>query len=323
MYYRFKKWKVPLIEVYKKYWYIPLYPVLKLLILAIKRNIKWLKIILKSKNSLYCVKVFSNKMYVNVSDVKYDIGEESIAKQLALDGIREPGATEYFRRYIKNCKVFFDIGANIGYYTLIAACEMPDKSLIYALEPSRKNMELLKRNILINGYEKKVKLFQLAVSNKKDKIDFFESPMSNLNTTYKSELINKKQIPFKNKYQVDAVTVDGFFADKNLPDFIKMDIEGAEVEVIDGMREVLSTAKKLTLFIEIHPQLLQNTKLMRDFLIKLKNFGFEIKVAVSHDDFYRKAVNISKIEHITISELVKDKRVVQGTTAFEVFFDKI
>ncbi|MFW6129531.1 MAG: FkbM family methyltransferase [Atribacterota bacterium] len=292
------------------------------MILSLKRNIKWIKILKKNKGKLLETKVLGKKMYIDISKVKYDIGEESIAKQLALDGIREPVSTVYFRKYIKDCEVFLDIGANIGYYTLIAAEEMKKDGIIYAVEPSDENIELLKKNIFANGYGKMVKIHKLAFSDKKGEVNYFVSSMSNLNTTYNSELVHKKQVPFLKRYKVKSTTVDKFLEDNKKPEFIKMDIEGAEVDVIKGMKKTLRAKKKIILFIEIHPQLLTDTSLMQDLLRTLKKNGFRIKVAVSHDDFYRNAVDITRIENISIDELIRDRRIVDGTTAFEVFFEK-
>jgi len=287
---KFKKWKNPILEVVKKYHLVFVYHLAKLFILAIYRSFKWINIKYMAKKGLYKTKVFGNVMYIPTSGIGLDIGEESIQKQISLDKEREPQATKVFMEIIKQRNIVLDIGASIGYYTLIAARIVGEQGKVYAIEPSPKNIEILRKNVEANSFEKIVEIHQKAISNQSGKIKLFISDKANLHTTFKSKLVRQKQVNFITSLEVPSITVDEFLNDKTPPDLIKMDIEGAEVEVIKGMKKTLASNKNMYLFIEIHPQLLDDTTLMCDFLETLKNYKFEIKTAISHDDFFRNKI---------------------------------
>jgi len=319
---RFKKWKVPLLVVAKKHGILFWVPFLKLFTFAVIRNIRWVWIRYISRTRVLEIEVLGSKMFVDIGKTRLDIGEESVEKQLVMDCIREPRATEVFRKVLKPGDVVLDIGANIGYYALLAAQIIGETGKVYALEPSPSSITLLRKSVEANGLEHIVEINEKAVASTVGAVQFFTSDWSNLSTTYNSRLVTGKQIPFGRSIEVEATTVDAFLEGKRTPSLIKMDIEGAEVDVIKGMLETLACSERMTLFIEIHPQLLDDTSLMQDFLGTLMENGFDTLAVISHDDFYRNAVGIGATEHMSISELISDRRVVEGTTAFEAFFVK-
>ncbi|MBD3391521.1 MAG: FkbM family methyltransferase, partial [Chitinivibrionales bacterium] len=190
------------------------------------------------------------------------------------------------------------------------------------LEPSPINVELLKKNVAANRLDTTIQIEEKAIAGQNGTMQLLISGYSNLNTTYRSKLVDGKQIPFLKTIEVEAVTIDDYLKDKRAPELIKMDIEGAEVEVVKGMQRTLGCTRSMSLFIEIHPQLLDNTAPMLDFLRTLMLNGFETLAVISHDDFYRNIAGIARVEHLSIMELITDPRVTNGTTAFEVFFHK-
>ena len=88
---------------------------------------------------------------------------------LSINKIYEPFETDFVQKEIKRGDVVLDIGANIGYYTLILAKCVGKEGKVFAFEPEPNNFSLLKKNIQINGY-KNVVLVQKAVSNKNEKL---------------------------------------------------------------------------------------------------------------------------------------------------------
>lgn len=318
-----KKYEFAFSDIIRKYGTFALFQFTKLGYLSLKRSLKWLDLKSEAVNGLLKVDVYNNTMYLNVRGIGIDLSEESLSRQLALDGIREPESTEFLRSQIGEGDIVLDIGSNIGYYVLIEASLVGESGKIYAIEPSPDNIRLLKRNVRENNYSNIVEVYSIAVAEKKGRITLFTSSKSNLNTTFKdSKLIVEKRISYDKTIEVEGVTVDEFLKDKMPPTFIRMDIEGGEVEVIKGMKETLQLEKLQKLFIEIHPHLIENTELLLSFLKILKHYGFQTTRVISHDDFLRKAIGITKVEDLTINELIEDYRVRGKKCAFEVFFER-
>lgn len=116
--------------------------------------------LLKQLKSNFAV-VQGHKMFL---DSKDSLG-------LSLKGVHEEFETELVKRMIKRGDVVLDIGANIGYYTLIFAKIVGEDGKVFAFEPDPTNFALLKRNVEINGY-KNILLVQKAVSNKSGKLNY-------------------------------------------------------------------------------------------------------------------------------------------------------
>lgn len=142
--------------------------------------------------------------------------------------------------------VIFDIGANIGLHSVIWANKVNCK--IYAFEPSRSTSKLLAENIALHQLENNITIFPLAFSDKKGKADFFQSVddgYSSLKNTNRKQIINK--------YEVEVITIDDFINEHGLNkiDFIKIDVEGLEKEVLKGG---INSFQKLKpdLFVEIY-----------------------------------------------------------------------
>lgn len=130
--------------------------------------------------------------------------------------------------------VFYDIGANFGYYSFLArALDVGD---IHAFEPSDYNMSYIRKNATLDMH-----LNEVAVTNKSDMIDFYDlsasnkGQMSSLFADYVPEKNRKTQRVLK----VKALTLDEYIQEHTPPTIIKMDIENSEHLALDGARELL------------------------------------------------------------------------------------
>jgi FkbM family methyltransferase len=130
--------------------------------------------------------------------------------------------------YGKKDLTIFDLGLNIGLFSLFAS---QFAKQIYAFEPDLTSFELAKKNMESNNITN-IKLFQKAIAKEDGLLDFYES----VNTTANSlipvmELTGQKSI---SKTKVEAIRLDTFVKQEDIKhiDFMKMDIEGSECEVI-------------------------------------------------------------------------------------------
>ncbi|MEW6685533.1 MAG: FkbM family methyltransferase [Candidatus Edwardsbacteria bacterium] len=223
-----------------------------------------------------------NKMYLNTEDF-------AIARSLLLRGFYEHLETEMFKRSIKPNMVVVDVGANIGYYSLIAAKLVGDNGRIYAFEPEPNNYKLLVKNIEINNYSNIVPI-QKAVSNKVGKAKLFVDGYNLGNHSFLESNIKKKA----GFIEVETITLDYFFeriVGDNKVNFLKVDAEGAEGIILEGADKILRN-KDIKVLIEFTPTLLE--KVGTDplkLLQKFKKYGFNIKFI-----FYGEAEKAQSLE---------------------------
>lgn len=160
---------------------------------------------------------------------------------------------------------FVDVGANFGLHTLLAAKIVGDKGKIIAVEPVPANLKLLKRNIQLNNFEKFVSIFPYALIESAHgqvvmNVDDGLSVAASLSSAKKKCKI----------IRVQSSTLDNCLRDTPFPPkLIKIDVEGAEHEVLKGAQETLSRFKPY-LLIEVHsfalPEFGSSAEILSDFL---------------------------------------------------------
>lgn len=219
-----------------------------------------------------------NKMYVNADD-------RGIAPMLLMDGVMEKYETELFKKMIKEGMVVVDIGANIGYFTLIAAKLVGKSGIVYAFEPEPTTYELLCRNIELNNYTNIVSI-QKAVSNKQGKIGFWVDKAGiAISSIAKDNVLAFSRAPVDGlseepiSIEIETITLDEFFKNlSNKIDFIKIDTQGAEGLIIDGAETVLR-GNNLKIAMEFWPDGLRNLGTdPLQLLQKVQKYGFKIKL---------------------------------------------
>jgi FkbM family methyltransferase len=155
---------------------------------------------------------------------------------------REEGTVAWLREEVRPGDVFYDIGANVGVFTLYAGRRIGDGQ-IYAFEPHIGTAASLLGNIQENGLERTVRLFSCALS---DRPGFFEfaygdfapgTSFSQLGDAASSEDASRPQSPeLKFATSIDALIDDGVIRP---PDLVKIDVDGQELEILRGMTGLL------------------------------------------------------------------------------------
>ncbi len=145
-------------------------------------------------------------------------------------GTQEPYKTEALLKSYKPGSVFFDIGAHFGYYSAIAAMLNGDNGMVYAFEPRPMNARFFRKHMRINGF-KNVTLFECATGRSDEEVGFNTRTGSATGHVDKSGSLKVKQ-----------VSVSGMVKDGRLPppDFIKIDVEGGEIEVLSDLRQLIA-----------------------------------------------------------------------------------
>ncbi len=192
---------------------------------------------------------------------------------LASMGVYEPAEVALVRSQVKQGDTVLDIGANIGYYSLIFAELVGDTGKVYAFEPDPSNFALLCQNIELNDYDN-IEPIQKAVSN--------DNTVLNLHLCDANYGMHRiyDSICCSEQVEVEAIRLDDFFADfKGAINFIKMDIEGAEYAALQGMQQLLTQHQAVKLLMEFSPAALFEfgiePQIFLDFLIK-NNFKLQL-----------------------------------------------
>lgn len=136
--------------------------------------------------------------------------------------------------------IFIDVGANIGWYTLNAAKQL-EKGQVFAIEAEPANFRILKDNIDLNNF-KNVISYNIAAWNKNTNIKLMLSKSYTMHTVKEDFITNRESRYSKRTMIIEAKKLDDIFNELDLAklDVVKIDVEGAEIEVIDGMKKYLS-----------------------------------------------------------------------------------
>ena len=169
-------------------------------------------------------------------------------------GRYEETTTRLLKELLSPGMIFMDIGAHVGYFSLLAAREVGSTGKVFSFEPDPSNYCLLVGNAKLNGYEE-LAAFNIAMSRQAGETTLFLSGLDNgRHSTYKQDLPQRGHIP------VQATTVDTFLEQQGWPavDLVKIDVEGAERDVLNGMRRFLEQRHPFGLIIELNPPLLRS-----------------------------------------------------------------
>jgi FkbM family methyltransferase len=196
-----------------------------------------------------------------------------IHSELFLHRRREPICTHYLLEsgIVRNRDVVLDVGANIGYYVLVESSLVGDKGRVYAVEPVLNNLSILKKNVELNNLTN-VSIHQLAMGEQNCNAEIYISKHANLCRMKKYKSGDK----IVGTQKVLVETVDTFLEDKQVPNFVRMDVEGYEYEIIKGMPHLLE--QDVSLLIELHPMFLSEK--MEELFEILKQTNFKVRFAV-------------------------------------------
>lgn len=170
-------------------------------------------------------RIYQYKMYLDVDD-------GGISKTLLLFGKREIDHKKLLEKIVKPGMTILDIGANIGYYVLMERELLRGSGKIVAVEPSPGNIDLFKKNMWLNQCDN-VFIHHCALSDENGEREFYLSVQSNLNTFHNTG--SGVQHLSGEVIKVKTMKVQEVMAPYGSPDLIRMDVEGHEVEIMQGL----------------------------------------------------------------------------------------
>lgn len=198
------------------------------------------KSVAPAKPIIIPVKTF--KLLVNVNSH----GLDGMAMKLMLDHEYEPVTTKAFEYIVHKGMNVVDIGANLGYYTILSSKLVGDDGTVWAVEPEPSNYDCLLNNILINGCIKNVAPYRKAIHSQSGKAPLYVS--DNESGEHSLVLVEGRSY-IDNTIQVEAITLDELM-DGQKVDVVKLDAEGNEVNVLIGGKDVFMKNQDIKLITE-------------------------------------------------------------------------
>jgi FkbM family methyltransferase len=166
-------------------------------------------------------------------------------------GTYEPNLVDAVNHFIQPGMLIFDVGANIGYVSLLLAHRTGDNGQVYAFEALPANLERLKRNLSANSFAHKVQVIEGAVVNESGTVTFLVHKSTSMGKAVGSA--GRVDEAYMKEINVNGLCLDDFVYVENhpAPDVVKMDIEGGEELALQGMRHLLQVAHPI-IFLELH-----------------------------------------------------------------------
>ena len=203
--------------------------------------------------------VTGDQMYVDL--------RETMCHELFYFGGRphEYGAEKLFSRLLKPGDVVVDVGANVGYYTRITSRIVGKDGVVLAVEPMPSALRILELNCadLSN-----VELLRVALSDREGESTFYVRKRGDAS----SLLSDSRAVPIR----VKTKTADDLFMDRARIDFIKIDVEGFELEVLRGAQKTLGAHKPVVYFEFLDDLATERGFRLRDFETLLAQYGYTL-----------------------------------------------
>jgi FkbM family methyltransferase len=202
--------------------------------------------------------------------------DDFIGSWIAIAKSYEPHVTQGLRRYLKPGVCFLDIGANIGYFTLLAAALVGKRGRVLAFEPRPDNCALLRKSLDKNRF-RNVRLYPHAAAEKEQTFELYPDGTNSTGVLVDEQW--RQPVPPGQPYVVRAVVLDDCLAGLDKLDVVKIDIDGAEVRAVQGMEGLIQRHRPV-IFTELCPVLLRDVShsTPEAYLEQLLGYGYTLGI---------------------------------------------
>ncbi len=237
---------------------------------------------------LYLKEYIESKSYKKITiqntKIKFFVPNKAVNLRVKRFYSKEPGTLEWIDNFNNDNIIFWDIGSNIGLFSIYASIKHK-KIKVYSFEPSTSNLRVLSRNISINNLQEKIIINQFPLTLKPNTYQilketrFQEGCASNL---FGEDFgFDGNKIYEKNSYKVFGNNINNLIENKilEIPDYIKIDVDGIEHLILEGADKYLNSDKIKSISVELNEDFIdQKTRVKKilldnNFLFVSKNKG--------------------------------------------------
>lgn len=185
-------------------------------------------------------KLMPKDLLVSFKGVKF-LARKGRTDILLLSELSEPWMTQYFKP--KESDVVIDVGAHVGKYALYSAKLVGERGVVIAIEPHPENYQALTRNIELNGFKNVIALNVAAYNGDGEKMPLIGS----IDQEYTVKAAVEEGCILTETKKIDSVLEE---LDIQKVDYVKIDVEGAELEVLEGMEKCIKDNSSLKILVE-------------------------------------------------------------------------
>lgn len=216
--------------------------------------------------------VYGHKLFVDTDDL-------SLTPHILVDGVWESWITTVFRRSMRRGMTVVDVGANVGWYSILAADLVGPQGRLVAFEANPRLADIAYRNLSINGFAERSTVEAKAVYAETTTLEFkiFER-FKGGSSLFTNEAVAETYHDQLRRLEVPAVRLDDYFAPGTRVDFLKIDAEGAEGFVLRGAGRVLADNPQISILMEFAPATINAAYgEAKRFLDEIATLGFRVQ----------------------------------------------
>ncbi len=198
---------------------------------------------------------------------------DQIAREVCLTGCYEPPVTRLLQRRLRPGGVMVDVGANWGYFSLLAAPAVGASGHVIALEPDPRQFARLESNLRLNAFQQVTAIPAGAGAQHGSAIltGYSDRSANRGVSRIEATAATLAAMPADDtepRFQIECVPVDSLVTHFARVDVVKIDVEGAELDVLHGMRHGLAVGRYRALVLELHPSLLRERGISPDACLR-------------------------------------------------------
>lgn len=246
------------------------------------------------------------------SKMLLDTDDPGLSADLWRTGTREWDCPDVVHQVVTEGMTCVEAGSNIGYYALMEAKLVRDFGKVYAIEPVAKSLDILEQSAKLNGYVN-ISTHLCAIGNSEGVVRFNIRPQSNL---CRMETTRARPVG-GHTIEVPLMTLDAFVAEQEIEriDFLRYDIESAEVELVEGAQQTLADMPKGSyMFGEWHTCHFEDP--VKDMQPALQN-------VLDHGFVPRRCIPVAPLEKVKVKDFAREVCTTYKKAAPRIFFEKV
>ena len=208
----------------------------------------------------------SKRVSLDGQEMLVDLRDKVISRRLAAGGVYDPNLRRIIRRHVSPGMVVVDVGAHIGWQTVLMSRQADESGTVWAIEPAPRNMQFLRANLELNECKNVRAIDMAAWDFEARRLDLYFSPTN----TGDHSLIDDSS---RKSAPVMTMKLDTI----GYADFIKIDAQGSEHAILRGARELIANSPGLVMVVEYWPKGLSAFGDPMGMIAELrKNFEIEV-----------------------------------------------